>query len=120
MSNFSRARRSLTASDRVGDLTHGCTGRFAQNRHQVIVELPAVDIDAALLRQADRLRRRRRRLDKDRDCDQAVGVHDMRDLRRLALLGLLIEGALDPCPTVSVKLSVASAPKLLCAVKVML
>src|SRR6266849_440533 len=65
--------------DRVCDLSNGGAGRFAQDRDEIVVELPAVNVDPALLRQADRLRRWRHRLDKHRDRDQSVRKHQMRD-----------------------------------------
>ena len=67
--------------DRIGDLPNRRAGRLAQDGDEMIVELPAVDIDPALLRQADRLRRRRHRLDENRNRDQPVGKYQVRDRR---------------------------------------
>ena len=65
--------------DRIGNLPNRRAGRLAQNGDQMIVELPAVDVDPALLRQADWLRRRRHGLDENRNRDQSVGKYQMRD-----------------------------------------
>src|SRR5207302_517428 len=65
--------------DRVCDLSNGGTGRLAQHSDKVVVELPAVNVDPALLRQADRLWRWRHRLDKHRNRDQSVRKYQMRD-----------------------------------------
>ena len=79
MESTGSSHRLQRCVDRMGDLAHGRARRFAHHGDQVIVLPDAVDVEAALLQEPGRRRRRDERLDEHADRDEAIGKHEMRD-----------------------------------------
>jgi hypothetical protein len=71
---------------------HALAGHLSDRRHQVLVQLPAVDADGTFVREAQRsgLRLQGEGLDEDRDRGQPVGDHDLR--HRVAAAAVSLQG----------------------------